>query len=477
MQPFYNIEKEPLKILLIYHNRIESPKDISHGLAQISAVLKKEGHIIELLDSTFQELSDETIINKVKEFQPQLVAMTAASNDYYYSKHIAEVIKKVSNVLILVGGFHAIIAPYDFVKHDCFDMVCIGEGEDAIKELAYYIQRGNINYNSKNIWFKRGEEVITNPLRKLNENLESLPFPDTELFDYQKYINANRGLATFISTRGCPYQCTYCINKTLIGKYAGLGKFIRYKSIDYLFEEIKGVIKKYNVKEIEFYDDTFTLDIKRVREFCERYPKEIKLPFYLNVRVNSVTEEMFKLLKKAGCTRVNISLEAGDKYIRNEILKRNMTDEQIIQTFKWARVAGLETYAFNIIYLPYETKESIQKTIELNMKIQPDRVGASIFNAYKGTELYKICKENGWLKEEITKDSYFQSSNVNHPNFTIKELKFIRDTFGAQVYRKERKLRATLDIIDKTLSKYPFFYQIRSFLFRINVVRRLVKSL
>lgn len=476
MKSFYEQERKPLKILLIYPNQVESPKDISQGLSQISSILKKENHEIQLLDSTFG-LKDEEITKKIQSFEPELIAMTVASNDFYYAKHIAEIIKKIKNIPIIAGGFHPTIAPYDFIKHQCFDMVCIGEGEEAIKELAYYMQRGNINYNIKNIWFKRGEEVITNPLRKLNEDLDLLPLPDREIFNYQKYIDNNRGLATFISTRGCPYSCSYCINETLINRYAGLGKYVRFKSIDYLFKEIKEVLKKYNVKEIEFYDDTFTLDIKRIKEFCERYPKEIKLPFYLNVRVNAATPEIFMMLKQAGCTRVNIGIESGDDYIRNHVLKRNMTEQQIINTFKWAKESGLETYAFNMIGLPFETKESLQKTIVLNKKIQPDRIGASIFNAYKGTELYKICKENNWLNEEITKDSYFQSTNVKHPNFTIKELKSIRDSFGAKVYGEKRKLRALLDITDKKFNKYPILSNVRSYLFKTDIVRKLVNNL
>jgi anaerobic magnesium-protoporphyrin IX monomethyl ester cyclase len=464
-----------MKVLLIYPNKIESPKDVSQGLAQICAMLKKEHHEVALLDSTFG-LEDEAITKKVGEFRPDLVAMTVASNDYHYAKHIAELIKKIEDIPILAGGFHPTIAPYDFIKETCFDMVCIGEGEEAILELLYYMNRGNINYNLKNIWFKRGEEVITNPLRKLNENLDILPYPDREIFNYQKYIDWNRGLATFISTRGCPFECSYCINKTLIDRYGGLGKYVRFKSIDYLFGEIKDVLKKYKVNEIEFYDDTFTLDMKRLREFCRRYPNEIKLPFYLNVRVNAATKEMFEMLKRAGCTRVNIGLESGDPVIRNQILKRNMTDQQIIDTFRWAKEAGLETYAFNMIGIPYETAESIEKTLELNRKIQPDRIGVSIFNAYKGTELYKLCKDNGWLTEEIVQGSYFQTSNVKHPNFTVAQLKIIRDTFGAKVYGKDRKIRALLDIIDKKLVKYRFFAWIRSQLFKTKFIKKVVNS-
>ncbi|MFA7707790.1 MAG: radical SAM protein, partial [Candidatus Pacearchaeota archaeon] len=252
-------------------------------------------------------------------------------------------------------------------------------------------------------------------------------------------------------------------NKVLIEKYKNKGKYLRFRSITNLLEEIKQVIKKYNVKEIEFYDDTFTLDKKRLKEFCERYSKEIKLPFYINARVNAVTKEDFQMLKKAGCVRASIGIEAGDSNIRNPVLKRNQTEEQIINTFKWAKEAGLKTYSFNMIGIPYETRESIQKTIELNRKINPDYVGVSIFNAFKGTELYNLCLEKNWLTNTYSA-SYFQSTNVRHPNFTVKQLKKIRDRFGFEVYKNKNKKRAYIDLIDKKLTKVPFYTRLRSLL-------------
>jgi len=294
------------------------------------------------------------------------------------------------------------------------------------------------------------------------------------LFDYGKYLKWNHGTATFISTRGCPFQCTYCINHYLIKLYKGCGSYVRFRSINHLFKEIKEVVFKYGreVKNIEFYDDTFTLDEKRIKEFCERYPKEIGIPFNINVRVKAVKPGMFRVLKKAGCVRVSIGIEAGDENIRNKILKRNMSDNEIIETFAEARKAGLKTYSFNMIGIPFETKESIRKTIELNRKCKPDYVGVSIFNAFKGTELYNLCKEKGWLKKGYSK-SYFRESNINHPNFSEKELRRIRNSFGFQVFLRERPLRALVDLIDRNMSQLDAYIFIRSKLMeKMRLLRR-----
>jgi len=435
---------------------------MSIGLGIISSLLKQKNHQVELIDTSFNPSNTE-IIEKIKRFNPEIVGVTAASNDLKNAIRICRIVKKIKKIPIVCGGYHATISPEDIIKQDCFDVAAIGEAEEAFAEFIDSLEKGKINYKIKNLWIKKGKEVIKNPLANLRQDLDELPFPDREIFDYQKFINSNRGLATFISSKGCPFFCTYCINKVLIEKYKGKGKYLRFRSINNLFEEIKQVIKNYDLKEIEFYDDTFTLEKERLREFCKRYPKEINIPFYINARVNAVTKEELKLLKQAGCIRASIGIEVGDPNIRNKILKRNQSDEQIIQTFKWAREVGLKTYSFNMIGVPYEDEAAIQKTIELNRKSNPDYIGVSIFNAFKGTELYEVCKKNNWLKPEVS-ESYFQSSNVNHPNFTIKRLKKIRDQFGFQVYRKINKKRAWIDLVDKRLSKIPAYIRLRSIL-------------
>jgi len=446
---------------------VESPKDISTGLGILSAVCREKGHETFLIDSSFG-ISDAEILERAKKFNPNLIAVTTATNDFEYACKISNLLKKHLNVPILVGGFHPTIAPEEVISKECFDILCIGEGEEALIELVESLEKKKINKKIKNLWFKdkdnKGEiKIIKNPLRPLFQNLNKLPFPDRELFDYKKYLEWNHRTFSVISTRGCPYHCTYCINHFLTKMYRGKGKYVRFRSVGNLLQEIKQSIKIYQeyIKNIEFYDDTFTLDKERVKEFCKKYPKEIGLPFNLNVRVNAVDSKMLKSLKKAGCVRVSIGIESGDYYIRNKILKRNMTDKQIIQTFKEAKEAGLKTYAFNMVGIPFETKESIKKTIDLNRKCQPDYVGVSIFNAFKGTEIYEICKKNNWLKKDYAK-SYFRESNLNHPNFNISELRRIRNSFGFKVFISYRPLRALIDLIDRNLSRINSYIFLRS---------------
>lgn len=452
-----------MRILLIYPNIIEVPKDISLGLASVAAILKQYNHLVELIDTTFGK-TDEEIKEQIKNFQPEFVCITLATNDFKYGLHIINLIKKeYLNIPVLAGGYHPTMAPLEVLENEFIDMVCIGEGDLPIRDVANMLENKKTKTNIKNIWFKTKDgKIIKNPQRNL-PNLDELPIPDRTIYDYQKYIDWHNGTATFISTRGCPYPCTYCINRVQKGIYKNKGSFVRYKSVDKIIAEIKSIINKYKIKEIGFNDDIFTLDHKRTKEFCLKYKEIIgDIPFYINTRVNTVTKELFSYLAKSGCKRVNIGVETGDIKVRNEILERNMTDEGIIKTFQWAKEEGIETYSFNMVGIPFETKESIQKTIELNKKLNPTYVGCSIFTAFPGTPIYELCKKNNWLKEGYS-SSYFQDTNIVHPNFTPKELKKIRDSFGFQVYKNTRPLRAYIDLIDKKLIKFAFYIKIRSF--------------
>ena len=451
-----------MKILFVYPNIVESPKDISTGIGMLSALVKQKGHKTKLLDSSFG-IKDSTMLQRAKAFGPDLIAFSTATNDFTYACHIANVFKKHFNVPIIAGGFHPTIAPEETISQKCFDMICVGEGDEAFVELVEKLEKGQPTDKVKNIWSKKNGEVIKNPIRNLVEDLDALPFPDRDIFDYEKYLQWNHGTATFISTRGCPFQCTYCINHFLMKKYKGKGRYVRFRSVNNLFEEIKQVLKKHgeHVKNIEFYDDTFSLDKERVKEFCERYPKEIGIPFNLNVRVNAVDMEVFKHLKEAGCARVSIGIEAGDEKIRNSVLKRNMTDKQIVDTFLAAKKVGLKTYSFNMVGIPYETKESIKKTIELNKKCKPDYVGVSIFNVFKGTEVYDLCEKKGWIRKSYS-SSYFRDSNVKHPNFSVSELRKIRNSFGFKVFLSYKPLRAIMDLIDRNFAQIDFYILIRS---------------
>lgn len=454
-----------MKVLFVYPNVVRYPKDISIGIAYLSAVLKKNGHETALIDTTFG-MKETEILSRVKEFKPNLIAISCVTNNFDYATHIATIIKKDNKIPIIVGGVHPTVDPEETLRRDCFDMVCIGEGDNAIVELVTSMEREDNNTSIRSIWFKENGRIIKNELEPLCVDLDTLPYPDLGIYDFPRYLRHHNMVASFMGTRGCPHQCTYCINRTYQQLYKGLGRFVRYRSIDNIISEVKTVVAKYNAELVSLYDDTFTLDEKRVKEFCKRFKNDVGLPFYINARVDTITEPMCQDLRDGGCIRVSIGLESGDPAIRKEVLKRDITDEQIIEGCKLIKKYGFELYTYNMIGIPGEKMCNIRKTIALNRKVKPHFLIASIFTAYKGTELYERCKNEGMLNGILSIDSYYTSSNVRHPYLSARKLNHIRKWFGFYVFIVYDIKRALIDLVDRYLIINRFYTSFRSIMAR-----------
>lgn len=380
---------------------------IPMGIASLSAYLNKNGHETAIYDTTRKEFSTtkEELNEKILQFNPGLIAVSCISADFHLALQIADFIKRHHKIDIVFGGVHATIDPENVISNPNIDMICIGEGEIALLELVNKMESGREYFDTLNFWFKKHDIIIKNPVRPLIEELDSLPFPDRELFD-EKHVLVDDGISLtipFIAGRGCPFNCPYCINSTLKEMYRGKGRYVRLKTVEYLIAEIKEVLNKYTPAKptkISFFDDTFTLNKKWMNEFCEIYRKEIGFPFTCLTRVDTISEEVLLLLKKAGCVTVEMSIETGNMDLRNKVLNRSQTNDQIISAFELARKVGLKTMAFNMVGLPYETKETIRDTINLTKKANPDYKQAAIFQPYKGLPLRDLCIEKGYIKKD-----------------------------------------------------------------------------
>lgn len=451
-----------MKVLLIHPNAVTYPKDICMGIIYLSAMLRKHGHETSIIDTTF-DMTDEEILEQVKAFDPALIGMTAVSSNFPYATHVAEMIKKNCDAPIAMGGVHATIAPEETIAKDCFDMVCVGEGEHAIVELVESLEAGENRTDIQNFWFKENGKVIENPVRDLCVDIDELPYPDRSIYDFPTYLRHHNHVASFLGSRGCPYQCTYCVNKKFQTLYKGKGRFVRYRSAEKIIEEIKDVIGKYHVEVINFYDDTFTLNKTRVEEFCRLYQKEIDLPFYINARIDNLTEEMCGHLSDAGCQRVSVGVESGDPEIRKKVLGRNVTDEKIISGAKLLKDRGIDIYTYNMIGIPGEKWENIKRTIELNRKIKPDFLAVAVFTAFKGTTLYEECKEQGILDDSVPLNTYYRKSNVRHPYLSSRQLNRIRRWFGFRVFITYDIKRAFIEVFDRNFITNRTYVRIRSF--------------
>lgn len=415
-----------MRILFIYPNLARS-KGIQMGIAHLASYLKNGGHEVELLDLTWgwEKREAERI---VKQFGPDIIGFSVRSLEFEYSINIAKFMKRRFNIPILFGGIHPTIVPEETIRSEPVDMICIGEGEQTTFELLEKMKQGGDIRRIQGLWVKDNSEIFRNPVRPLKCNLDDFPFPDRELFD-KKHIILEYPGSPVMTTRGCPFHCTYCVNHTLQDLY-NRKNFVRYREIDNVLEEIRIVQESYNIKCISFIDETFTISKKRVLEFCEKYREEINLPFRCMARADTVDKEMIFALKEAGCIGIHIGIESGNDFIRNQIMKRGMSKQQIINAFKWVKETEIGTASYNMIGLPEETRDMIMDTVKLNKKCLPDLIQVTIFYPYVGTTLWKYCKNKGYLplQEECVK-THYEKSILTLPTLGKKEIFALQKVF------------------------------------------------
>jgi len=361
-----------LKVLFLYPDIWAYGGGFHYGIAYISAILKENAHQVHLLHIT-KELSKKELTQKVRESKPDIVCFSSTTNQHSYVELYASWIKEAFDLPIVCGGIHATMCPDEVLSCKSLDIICVGEGEYPILDLVTAIEEGKDWSNIYNLWIKKDGEYRRNPIRPLIPDLDKLPFPDREVFAYQKLLRRRGGEADILAGRGCPYNCAYCSNQALREIYLAKGGYVRKRSVRNVLDEIKTVTNRYGglVRRINIDDDTFTAYHRWVREFCDSYKKEFDYPFYCNVRADTVNREVLTLLKRAGCDAVRFGIESGNEWLQENVLNRRMTKEQIINATKTAHEVGLKVYTYNIIGLPFETPSMIEETIELNRLISP----------------------------------------------------------------------------------------------------------
>ena len=231
------------------------------------------------------------------------------------------------------------------------------------------------------------------------------PIPDFDLFDYDNLESSKVNTAIVMMSRGCFFNCTYCGNSQFRNVYPNKKIYARFRSPENGILYLKTLLAKHPyIKFINFRDAIFNMFPDWFDKFIELYKQEIHLPFTGNVRFDILTEDTVRRMKEAGCYTIDMGLESGDPEMRFKYLKRNMTDEMIINCSKWFHKYGIAQLTYNIIGLPHEDIHRALKTIKLNARIKSDRTIPNIFYPYPGTKLYEIAKEAGYLPDVIPPD-------------------------------------------------------------------------
>ncbi len=392
-----------------------SKEAISFGVMYLSAVLKRRGYGVRLL-----------LAESAEEFQRRWTAhateVLAFSVTTGLHRHYAEWARRAAactGAHVIAGGPHPTYFP-DFVNTPGIHAICTGEGEEALPEYldAFTKAGGPPDAAVQGFRHWRGDTLLDGGFRPPVVDLDSLPSPDWPLF-----FEANPNLAThrvksFLATRGCPYRCTYCFNRNWNDRNKALGaRSVRVRDPDRVVHEILEVKKRWPMRLVWFLDANFACNRKWLAEFLPRYRRAIGLPFFCKVRPNSVNDDLADQLVAAGMTSVGIGIESGNDHLRNAVLERGMSQEQILGACHAFVRRGVLVMSFNMLGLPGETYEMARQTLDLNVAGRVDYAMTMFLQPFPGTEIARRAQEMGLFDGNFDhlSSSYFMPSPLRFP--------------------------------------------------------------
>ncbi|MDP6956946.1 MAG: radical SAM protein [Planctomycetota bacterium] len=411
-----------MRILFVYPNR-ETQLGINHGLASLSAVLKAAGHETRLVNIN-SELAPvptaEDVYQLVSEWQPGLIGFSCLTQQYAEARSMAERLRELACAdqdelaPLVAGGIHPTLVPEQVMADGVWDHVGVGECEHSLLELVERLENGGGAEDVPNVLsWEAGRRPgpdssaetrwCRNPVAPFPA-LTELPAPDLGLFDLQRITAAKAGWFSLLTSRGCPYRCTYCLNHRIVDLYRSerrqrvsqLG-FLRQRPIPSIISEVQGLLSTVSgITTFILDDDLFTQDREHALEFCAAWEQAgILVPFVVNAHVKQLDPEVAAALKRAGCSILKLGIESGSERVRRRVLARPMTRSAIEETVAIATRAGLHTSGFVMVGLPTETSAELFETVQLLADTRIGRFRTSFFHPFPGTEALRLAQEAG----------------------------------------------------------------------------------
>ena len=422
----------PQKILLVnppFYRLMNSHfNGLSLGMGYIAAVLSKNGYEVKIYNADYE--SSENYANQreifesydnykkilfnlshplwlevketIESYSPDFIGITMLTGTYKSAENIGKIAKELNEeVVVVVGGTHPTILPEETIKNDYFNYVVRGEGEYTFLDLANGVRIDDIQGLT---YINERGRIVNNPDREFVEDLDSLPFPSRDI-----YLNDTRNMdyGYIMTGRGCPFECTFCASKKVWKGH------VRFRSPENVVEEVKHVYDKYGTKFFYFVDDTFTLNKKRTKKICELLiESDLDITWICDTRVDTINEELLRLMKESGCVRVKIGVESGsDRILR--MVRKKITKKQVRDSVSLIKKAGINLTIYLMIGFPTETEEEIQETLDFARELEPTYYSLSILAPYPGTEIYDdVIRSGVTLPNEHWEYFFHQSKDM-----------------------------------------------------------------
>jgi radical SAM superfamily enzyme YgiQ (UPF0313 family) len=439
------------------------------GLLYIAGYLKQKRDDLEvrIIDGPTENLNRVQLEAVIKEFNPEIIGVSAMSFTVIDALETAKIAKKNNpKVKVVFGGPHVNIFGKETLGLGNVDFIILGEGERVFGQLVENIgDEESLKKVPGLIFYDKNHQLVDTGFPPFVENLDELPFPARDLIDNKKYfsvLGTSSLVTTMITSRGCPFHCLFCDRPQL-------GKRFRARSYKNVVDEMEECVKKYGIKEFLVYDDTFTVDRQRVFDICrEIIKRELNITWDIRARVDTVDEEMLSALKKAGCARIHYGVESGTQKIL-DVLRKGITLAQVEKAFKMTKKVGIQTLGYFMIGNPTETREDILRTIAFAKKLDPDYVHTTITMPFPATDLYFSALQKGiihrdvWLdfakgpsrefmppiwEENLKKEELYELVKKAYKSFYFRPAYLLKRIFALRSFGElKRKVRAGLKVL------------------------------
>ncbi len=380
------------------------------GLAYLAAMAEQDGHEVRIHDfGLYPRRPVEEDVKEIVDYKPDLVAFTSMTTSYHNVEQTAALVKEALGVPIIIGGPHATSLPEYTLQNPSFDFLAYGEGEYIWQDFLRACEAGDDRWDRiPGLWYKVDGQIVNGGSRPPIEDLDALPFPSRHLFDLEKYplyAPDGRPMITMLTSRGCPYACSFCFKGIV-------GRSYHQRSPENIVAELRQVMDRYGIRNFYFIDDLFTIDVRRLEAILDYFiAQNLDVRWRCLARVDRVTPALLKKMYRAGCRQIHYGIESGNP----EILKataKHINLDQVRQAVKWTEEAGICSKGYFILGLPGDTEETIEQTIEFAASLDLTEAMFSIATPFPGTRLWEeLVRKNPGLafNADFTKSYYYNS--------------------------------------------------------------------
>ena len=375
------------------------------GLTYLVSALSRD-HSVSIIDMEVEGLGVDDVKELLIKHSSAVVGVTSTTPTHHIAEELFKLVKNIDkNIITVSGGPHPTSLPKQTLKETKeLDFIVCGEGEKTLPEIVNSLEGEKDFSKIEGIAWRRGGKIIVNSRRKLIENLDELEFPARNLLNNEKYLWSvpKKGIVpitTFMSSRGCPFQCVFCSQRVLFGEV------MRYRSVENIIQELCEIKETYGINHIIWLDDTFGINKKRAYEVCDSIIKEdLGITWECMTRVDVITKKLLEKMKASGLVRLSFGVESGNQHIL-DAAKKGITLDQIRRAYDIATELDLETRMSVILGLPFETRKTVKKTIDFMKSLKAYQAYVNIGTPFPATEYYEMAK-NGYGGLHLLSDDW-----------------------------------------------------------------------